>query len=107
MKVSYARVSTEDQNLHMQEDALKSSGCEEIFTDVASSAKSQRPGLDKALNYVREGDTLVVSKLDRLGRSIQHLIQTINVYKNLLIQPQVAANSFFIFLVRLRSLNVI
>jgi DNA invertase Pin-like site-specific DNA recombinase len=77
MKVGYARVSTDDQNLCMQEDALKSAGCEEIFTDVASGAKSQRPGLDKALAYVREGDTLVVWKLDRLGRSIQHLIQTI------------------------------
>lgn len=63
----------------MQEDALKSAGCEEIFTDIASGAKSQRPGLDKALNYVREGDTIVVWKLDRLGRSIQHLIQTITV----------------------------
>lgn len=75
MKIGYARVSTADQHLRMQEDALKSAGCEEIFTDVASGAKSQRPGLDKALEYVREGDTLVVWKLDRLGRSIQHLIQ--------------------------------
>ena len=82
MKIGYARVSTEDQNLHMQEDALKSTGCEEIFTDIASGAKSQRPGLDKALNYVREGDTLVVWKLDRLGRSIQHLIQTINALQD-------------------------
>ncbi|EKD72861.1 MAG: hypothetical protein ACD_45C00562G0002 [uncultured bacterium] len=75
MKVGYARVSTTDQYLRMQEDALKSAGCEEIFTDIASGSKSQRPGLDKALEYVREGDTLVVWKLDRLGRSIQHLIQ--------------------------------
>lgn len=75
MKIGYARVSTTDQYLRMQEDALKSAGCEEIFTDVASGAKSQRLGLDKALEYVREGDTLVVWKLDRLGRSIQHLIQ--------------------------------
>ncbi len=75
MKIGYARVSTADQYLRMQEDALKGSGCEEIFTDVASGTKSQRPGLDKALEYVREGDTLVVWKLDRLGRSIQHLIQ--------------------------------
>lgn len=77
MKIGYARVSTTDQYLRMQEDALKSAGCEEIFTDVASGAKTQRPGLDKALEYVREGDTLVVWKLDRLGRSIQHLIQLI------------------------------
>lgn len=77
MKVGYARVSTADQYLRMQEDALRSAGCEEIYTDIASGAKSQRPGLDKALNYLREGDTLIVWKLDRLGRSIQHLIQTI------------------------------
>jgi len=61
----------------MQEDALKSAGCEEVFTDIASGTKSQRPGLEKALSYLREGDTLVVWKLDRLGRSLQHLIQTI------------------------------
>ena len=75
MKIGYARVSTADQHLRMQEDALKSAGCEEIFTDVVSGVKTQRIGLDKALGYVREGDTLVVWKLDRLGRSIQHLIQ--------------------------------
>jgi DNA invertase Pin-like site-specific DNA recombinase len=77
MKIGYARVSTADQHLRMQEDALKSAGCEEIYTDVISGVKSQRPGLDKALSYLREGDTLVVWKLDRLGRSIQHLIHTI------------------------------
>lgn len=77
MKIGYARVSTTDQYLRMQEDALRSADCEEIYTDIASGVKSQRPGLDKAINYLREGDTLVVWKLDRLGRSIQHLIQTI------------------------------
>lgn len=79
MKVGYARVSTEDQNLYLQEDALKNAGCEEIFTDIVSGSKSQRPGLDKALSYAREGDTIIVWKLDRLGRSIQHLIQTVNL----------------------------
>jgi len=67
MKVGYARVSTKDQNLHMQEDALKTMGCEEIYRDIASGVKTARPGLEDALAYVREGDTLVVWKLDRLG----------------------------------------
>jgi DNA invertase Pin-like site-specific DNA recombinase len=78
MKIGYARVSTKEQNLHLQEDALKDAGCEEIYTDIASSSKSQRPGLDKALEFIRAGDTLVVWKLDRLGRSIQHLIETVS-----------------------------
>lgn len=77
MKIGYARVSTVDQHLHMQEDALKSAGCEEIYRDVVSGAKSDRPGLNDALAFAREGDTIVVWKLDRLGRSVQHLIQTI------------------------------
>jgi len=78
MKIGYARVSTADQFLRMQEDALRNADCEEIYTDIASGTQSQRPGLDKALSYLREGDTLMVWKLDRLGRSIQHLIQTVN-----------------------------
>lgn len=77
MEIGYARVSTPDQHLRMQEDALKSAGCKKIYTDIISGVKSQRPGLEKALNYAREGDTIVVWKLDRLGRSIQHLIQII------------------------------
>jgi DNA invertase Pin-like site-specific DNA recombinase len=77
MDVGYARVSTKEQSLHMQEDALKNAGCKEIYTDIASGSMSERPGLDKVLSYIREGDTLVVWKLDRLGRSIQHLIETV------------------------------
>ncbi|RDI36324.1 DNA-invertase hin (plasmid) [Aquicella lusitana] len=80
MKIGYVRVSATDQYLRMQEYALKSAGCEEIYTDVASGAKLQPPGLDKALNYLREGDMLIVWKLDRL-RSIQHLIQTITMFQ--------------------------
>jgi len=77
MLFGYARVSTADQYLSMQEDALKNSGCEEIFNDIASGAKAARPGLNTALSRLRKGDTLVVWKLDRLGRSLSHLIQVI------------------------------
>ena len=82
MKVGYSRVSTHDQDLAMQHDALKSAKCDEIYSDIASGVKAQRPGLEQALSYLRAGDTLVVWKLDRLGRSIQHLIQTIQTLNN-------------------------
>lgn len=77
MLVGYARVSTPDQYLRLQEDALKSSGCEEIYTDIASGVKTARPGLHTAITHLRKGDTLVVWRLDRLGRSLAHLIQTV------------------------------
>lgn len=77
MLIGYARVSTSDQYLNMQEDALKSAGCEDIYTDVVSGAKTARPGLHSALSHLRKGDMLVVWRLDRLGRSLAHLIQTI------------------------------
>jgi DNA invertase Pin-like site-specific DNA recombinase len=77
MLVGYARVSTQDQTLALQKDALEQAGCERLFTDTASGAKAERAGLEEALEYVRRGDTLVVWKLDRLGRSLRHLIETI------------------------------
>lgn len=77
MLIGYARVSTQDQYLRMQEDALKKSGCEVIYSDIASGAKTTRTGLHSALTHLRKGDTLVVWRLDRLGRSLIHLIQTI------------------------------
>lgn len=77
MKIGYARVSTSDQTLDLQEDALKKAGCERIFTDKASGAKTERPGLDQAIKFVRKDDILVVWKLDRLGRSLRHLIDVV------------------------------
>ena len=77
MLIGYARVSTQDQTLDLQKDALEKIGCTKIFTDTASGAKAERKGLEEALTYVREGDTLVVWRLDRLGRSLKHLLETI------------------------------
>src|SRR5512135_1022569 len=77
MLVGYARVSTHDQTLALQQDALTAAGCARIFTDTASGSTTARPGLDEALGYARPGDTLVVWRLDRLGRSLRHLIDTI------------------------------
>src|ERR671938_1312016 len=82
MLVGYARVSTQDQTLDLQVDALKKAGCEKLYTDTASGAKAERKGLEDALEYVREGDVLVVWRLDRLGRSLKHLIETITKLNN-------------------------
>ena len=82
MLIGYARVSTQDQTLNLQKDALEKLGCIKIFTDTASGAKAERTGLEEALEYVREGDTLVVWRLDRLGRSLKHLIETITELNN-------------------------
>jgi DNA invertase Pin-like site-specific DNA recombinase len=79
MLVGYARVSTIDQNLALQRDALKAARCRKVFTDHGISRNiSKRPGLDAALASLKPGDTLLVWKLDRLGRSLAHLVQTIS-----------------------------
>ena len=75
--IGYARVSTGDQNLALQIDALESSGCSRIFEDKISGSKSVRKGLDECLSILQRGDTLVVWRLDRLGRSMQHLVSVI------------------------------
>ena len=75
MLIGYARVSTDDQNLALQEDALNKAGCKKIFRDKMSGAGAERQGLREALDYLRDGeDTLVVWRLDRLGRSLKNLI---------------------------------
>src|SRR6266852_7483247 len=82
MLIGYARVSTQEQTLDLQKDALEKIGCIKIFSDVVSGAKTERKGLQEALEYVREGDSLVVWRLDRLGRSLKHLIETITKLNN-------------------------
>src|SRR3954469_12554247 len=82
MLVGYARVSTSDQTLDLQHDALTKAGCTKIFTDTASGALTERLGLHEALSYVRPGDSLVVWKLDRLGRSLKDLITRITELEN-------------------------
>ncbi len=79
MLIGYCRVSTLEQDVNPQIDALENAGCEKIFRDKISGVKSERPGLDQALKYLREGDSLVVWRLDRLGRSLKHLIETVGM----------------------------
>jgi DNA invertase Pin-like site-specific DNA recombinase len=75
VRIGYARVSTRDQHSQAQSDALAAAGCEQVFIDTASGKLARRPELDKALLVLRDGDQLVVTKLDRLGRSLDHLIE--------------------------------
>ena len=77
MKIGYARVSTDDQNLSLQLDALQAAGCDKVFQDHVSGAAEKRPGLDAALAALQPGDVLTVWRLDRLGRSMPHLVSTV------------------------------
>ena len=77
MLVGYMRVSTVEQNLALQRDALESMGCERLYEDVCSGAVTDRPGLTKALDQLRAGDALVVWKLDRIGRSLGHVVELV------------------------------
>jgi len=77
MLIGYARVSTQDQNLELQREALTKAGCQKIFEDKVSGKRTERPGLTKAFEMLREGDTLVVWKLDRLGRSVKQLVDLV------------------------------
>jgi DNA invertase Pin-like site-specific DNA recombinase len=78
MKIGYARVSTKDQTLDLQMDALEKAGCAKVFTEIMSGAHSERPTLNKLMDALRGGDVLIIWKLDRLGRSLQHLIELVN-----------------------------
>lgn len=79
MKIGYARVSTREQNLDLQIDALKKAGCEKIYTEIASGGKTERPVLNDLLENLRPGDVIVAWKLDRLGRSLKHLVELVSV----------------------------
>jgi DNA invertase Pin-like site-specific DNA recombinase len=83
MLIGYARVSTADQNLELQSAALKKAGCRRLFTDKISGVNVDRPGITEALSHFREGDTLVVWKLDRLGRSVKGLVELANEFEKI------------------------
>ena len=82
MRIGYARVSTLEQNLDLQKDALKKAGCGKIFEDVISGKMEHRNGLERVREHLRKGDVLVVWRLDRLGRSIKHLIELMTELEN-------------------------
>lgn len=107
MKIGYARISTAGQNLNLQIDALERIGCEKIFTDPASGSIDARRGLQNFKEYCREDDKLVVWKLDRLGKSLRHLTDTINclqtkgvefvsIQESVILALQTANSSFMI-----------
>ena len=116
MIIGYARVSTTEQSLDLQRDALKRAGCEKIIEDAISGGKVQRPGLERVHDALRSGDALAVWRLDRLGRSLKHLIELMaeleaerigfqSVTESIARQHR-AASWFFISLGRSRSLSV-
>ncbi len=78
MRMGYARVSTKEQSFDVQDDALSQAGCEEIYREVCSGARAERPVLGELLSHLRSGDVLVIWKLDRLGRSLKHLVELVN-----------------------------
>jgi len=82
MIIGYARVSMHDQNLDLQKDALNEAGCEKIFVDKITGKLLNRPGLEKTMEVLRSGDTLIVWRLDRLGRSLKHLIEIVSELEN-------------------------
>lgn len=81
MKIGYARISTSRQSLEMQISALEKEGCDKIFSEVVSGSKVKRDQLDEMLSYARSGDTIVIWKLDRLGRSLKHLIELVQDFE--------------------------
>ena len=82
MLIGYERVSTDDQNLALQHDALQTVGCEKIFSDKMSGVNADRPGLKQAFEFARKEDTIVVWRLDRLGRSLKDLIALVEALEN-------------------------
>lgn len=77
MKIGYARISTKEQNFNLQTDALRAAGCEKIYTEAVSGARTERPVLNELVNNIRSGDVLIIWKLDRLGRSLSHLVDLV------------------------------